>query len=139
VNGSNPPLTPQRGDIYWAELPPLESVGSEQHGRRPVLVVSEVVVVSVDSVNQQIPTCVVIPLSGSLTKTPRQFRIRIPQSEKIDVPGTTGCPGDSLALTEQIRVISVNRIDRRKGKVARVTPQALAAIEAGIKYVLKLA
>lgn len=84
------------------------------------------------------PVCIIVPLTGELAKTPRQFRIRIPRAEKVDVPGTTGCPGDSLALTEQIRVISIDRLDARKGKVAHVTPQAIAAVEAGIKYVLKL-
>jgi len=131
-------LAPRRGEIYWAELPELESVGSEQRGRRPVLVMSEVLIVSVDNVNKDVPICVIVPLTGVITKTPRQFRIRIPQSEKIDEPGTSGCPGDSLALTEQIRCISVSRLDKRKGKVAQVTPQAIAAVEAGIKYVLKL-
>lgn len=131
-------LAPRRGEIYWAELPELESVGSEQRGRRPVLVMSEVLVVSVDNINRDVPICIIVPLTGVLTKTPRQFRIRIPQAEKIDEPGTGGCPGDSLALTEQIRCISVERFDKRKGKVARVTPQAIAAVEAGIKYVLKL-
>ena len=100
---------------------------------------SEVLVVSVDNVNRDVPICVIVPLTTSTTKTPRQFRIRIPQAEKIDVTGTSGCPGDSLALTEQVRCISVSRIDKKKGKVATVTPQALAAVEIGLKYVLKLA
>ncbi|MGH9873919.1 MAG: type II toxin-antitoxin system PemK/MazF family toxin [Pyrinomonadaceae bacterium] len=128
---------PQRGDIFWANLPSLESVGSEQRGTRPVLVMSEVMVVSVDQLNQRIPVCVIVPLSAQVQKENRVNRILIPENQKISEPGTRGCPGDSLALTEQIRCISVDRLDGQR--VGRAKPGAIAAVETGIKYVLRLA
>lgn len=125
-----PPQTPQRGDIFWASLPAYQSVGSEQRGTRPVLVVS------VDSINSRLPICVVVPLSEQVQKVNRLFRILILEAEKIDEPGTIGCPGESLALTEHIRSISRDRLDPQR--VARLRPNAMAAVEAGIKYVLRL-
>ncbi|MEW6211538.1 MAG: type II toxin-antitoxin system PemK/MazF family toxin [Acidobacteriota bacterium] len=121
---------PKRGDIFWASLPAGESAGSEQHGTRPVLVIS------VDIINENLPICVIVPLSNQLHKENRHHRIRIVESEKIQEPGTRGCPGDSLALTEQLRCISRNRLDANR--VARLKPIAMGAVEAGIKYVLGL-
>src|SRR5882762_2592945 len=100
-----PPSNPQRGDIFWADFPAIDSVGSEQRGRRPVLVVSA------NSLNQNLPIVVVVPLTSQTQKKNRQFRIVIPESQKISEPGTLGCPGESLALTEQVRMISKNRLD----------------------------
>ena len=122
--------TPQRGDIFWAAFPAYQSEGSEQHGRRPVLVVS------VDQINRALPICIIVPLSSQAHKQNRQFRILIPENEKIPEPGPNGCPGDSVALTEQIRSVSRDRLDPQR--VARVKPAAIAAVEAGIKYVLRL-
>ena len=120
--------TPHRGDIFWADLPDHDSAGSEQKGRRPV------VVISVDVVNSTLPICVVVPLTGKLDKPNPLHRIRVHESSKIQESGTGGCKGDSLALTEQIRCISRSRLDAKR--VARLTPVAIAAIEAGVKYVL---
>jgi mRNA-degrading endonuclease toxin of MazEF toxin-antitoxin module len=125
------PPQPERGDIFWASFPTYQSTGSEQRGNRPVLVVSA------DKINQSgMPICVVVPLSTQVHKANRQFRILIPENQKIPEPGTSGCPGDSVALTEQIRSISTDRLDAQR--VAKVKPAATAAVEAGIKYVLRL-
>ncbi len=124
---SNPP---QRGDIFWADFPKEHSVGSEQYGRRPVLVVSA------NSINQAIPTVVIVPLTSQTQKKNRQFRIAIPESQKIPEPGTAGCPGESIALTEQVRMVSTIRLDNQR--VARVTGSAIGAVEAGLSFVLSI-
>lgn len=121
---------PERGDIFYADIPEGESVGSEQRGRRPVLVVS------VNIINSNLPVCVVIPLSKQLHKKNRQHRILISESEKIQSPNTGGCKGDSLVLTEQIRMISRDRLDPKK--IAKLKPMGLGAVEAGMKYILGL-
>ena len=122
--------TPQRGDIFWATFPGYQSEGSEQRGDRPVLVIS------VDQINRALPICVIVPLSTQTHKANRQFRILIPENEKLAEPGTTGCPGESVALTEHIRSVSRDRLQPRR--VARAKPAAMGAVEAGIKYVLRL-
>jgi mRNA interferase MazF len=125
-----PSQTPQRGDIFWASFPGYQSVGSEQRGDRPVLVVS------VDQINRAYPICQIVPLSERVHKANRLFRILIPENEKIPEPGTAGCPGESVALTEQMRCVSRDRL--KPQRVARAKPAAMAAVEAGIKYVLRL-
>lgn len=121
---------PQRGDIFWADLPLTESVGSEQYGKRPVLVVSA------DMINSRLPIVVIVPLTGSPKKKPGFFRILIPEQEKTPEPGTKGCPGDSIALTEQIRTVSRSRLEAKR--VGYVSNIAMAAVEAGIAYVLSM-
>jgi len=126
---------PRRGDIFWADLPSAESVGSEQYGRRPVLVLSA------DTINRSLPICIVVPLTSVLdkAKTNRQHRIIILERYKIADPSDPNyslCKGDSLALTEQIRCISRNRLGDRR--VASVEPIGVNAVEAGVRYVLGL-
>lgn len=122
--------SPQRGDIFWAEVLKSETRGSEQFNRRPWLIVSKTIL------NSRIPVVVAVPLSTRVEKQNRWFRILVPAREKTAESGTNGCPGDSLALTEQIRVLSVERLDAVRA--ARVTSKALAAVEAGIAFVLDM-
>ena len=122
-----PAIDPQRGDIFWAGIPPNTTSGSEQHGRRPVLVIS------VNVINRGLPIVVVVPLTTKTYKANRYFRILIPESQKIQEPGTSGCTGDSLALTEQVRVMDKSQLDDRR--IARLVPAAIAAVETGLRYV----
>ena len=140
----NPPTParaiPSRGDIWWAKFPQLETVGSEQGKDRPIVVLSvgplPVVVITADPINAALPKiCIVVPLSSIVEKANRQFRILIPESQKITEPGTGGCPGDSVALTEQTRCISTERLCNQK-RVGRLKTEAIASVEAGVRYVL---
>lgn len=121
------------------DFPQYESKGSEQEGKRPVVVLSvkplHVLVMSVDSVNEALPICTVVPLSSVSTKANRQFRILIPESQKVPEVGTRGCPGESVALTEQTRCVSIERFLDQK-RVARLKTEAIAAVEAGVRFVL---
>jgi len=123
-----PPTSVKRGDIFWGTFPEDESTGREQHGRRPCLVVS------VNTVNDRLDVVVIVPLSSKIMKVNRQFRILIPENHKITEVGTNGCPGESVALCEQVRLISKARLDDIR--VAHLTPTAIASVEAGLAYVL---
>ena len=114
---------PKRGDIYWADFPKTEGLGSEQVGRRPV------VIVSTNLINSTSPIVVIVPLSARVSKANRQHRILIPENEKISEPDTEGCGGESLALTEQVRVLSRERLYGKR--VARLTPKGLSAVRSG--------
>jgi mRNA-degrading endonuclease toxin of MazEF toxin-antitoxin module len=124
---------PQRDDIYWLDVKPKQTEGSEQHGYRPW------VVMSVNSINNQLPIVVAVPLSEQVHKIQgaRLFSILIPEEEKIQEPAhPKGCKGQSLALTEQVRVLSISRI---KGpRAATLAPKAIAAIEVGLAFVLQI-
>jgi mRNA-degrading endonuclease toxin of MazEF toxin-antitoxin module len=128
-----PAPRPQRGDIYWLEMKQDQTKGSEQYGYRPWLVVS------VNSINTQLPIVVAVPLTAELHKieNARQFRILIPDSQKIQEPGhPKGCKGDSLALTEQVRVLSIERLPSQRA--ARLPERAMGAVEAGIAFVIDI-
>ena len=76
----------KRGDVYWAELKPRS--GSEQQGRRPVIIVSH------DAFNQSRNwrSIIVVPLSTSQAQAKRGLTaIFLSQ-------GTANLPQDSVAL-----------------------------------------
>jgi mRNA-degrading endonuclease toxin of MazEF toxin-antitoxin module len=92
---------------------------------------------SVDTINSQLPVVIAVPLTTELHKIEkcRMFRILIPDSQKIQEPShPKGCHGESLALTEQVRVLSIERLPSMRA--ASLTPRAIGAVEAGIAFVM---
>ena len=81
-----------RGELYTAQLDPV--VGSEQGGRRPVLVVQN------DQGNRFSPTVIVLALTSQLQKA------RLPTHVTIRA-GETGLSRDSVAMAEQLRIASI--------------------------------
>ena len=83
----------KRGDVYWADLIPRS--GSEQAGRRPVVVISH------DAFNQTPGwrSIIVVPLSTS----PRQAG-RGPTAVPVR-RGTAGLTRDSVALCHQVTTL----------------------------------
>jgi len=93
--------TIRRGDLLYADLNP--TIGSEQGGLRPVLVVQN------NAGNTHSPTIVVVPITHNLNKRVLPTHVVIPQSSGLDT--------DSLALVEQIRTIDRSRIAGYIGQV----------------------
>lgn len=104
-------MTPRQRDVWLAELDP--TVGHEQAGRRPV------VVVSVDQLNQAQPPglAIVVPL----TSTDRGQRLHVPIE-----PPEGGLERRSFALVEMIRSVSHRRLIERRGTVRPATLQEIA-------------
>lgn len=109
-----PPDVPRRGEVYFANLDPVE--GSEQGGDRPV------VVVSLDSANRGLPVVVV----AAITRT---IRNRTSVVAPILPPGSP-LPDESAVLTFQIRTLDYRRRLRRY--VGALTPQQMAAVSRGL-------
>ena len=96
------------GQIYW--LRPDSTVGREQSGRRPAVVVSG------HGFNEAITMLAwVVPV----TTRDRGLNNHVP------LLGPTGLGRQSFGMTEQLRVISRERID---GLIGRVDAQTLAHI-----------
>lgn len=93
----------KRYDIVQADL--SGTVGSEQGGVRPVLIIQN------DIGNLHSPTTIVMPLSTRV-KNPNQ-----PTHTLIRSSADTGLKIDSILLGEQMRVISNQRIKRKIGVV----------------------
>jgi mRNA interferase MazF len=85
--------------VVFANLDP--SIGSEQAGRRPVLIVSN------EDANQILSNVTVLPL----TSTQRQLY----PAEVLLTAGVAGQPRDSIVMAHQIRTISKQRIDQIYG------------------------
>ena len=91
----------KRGNVFIADLDP--TVGSEQYGRRPVVILSN------DLNNKYSPTILVAPLTKILKKTKLPTHIMIIKNYFLKY--------DSLILLEQIRTIDKSRLVSYIGKV----------------------
>lgn len=85
-----------RGEVWDAFLDPTK--GSEQQGLRPCVVVSP------DSMNEQLETIIVVPLTTKLKDWPTRVH--------TEVNGLMG-----QAACEQIRTISRSRLKKKKAKL----------------------
>ncbi len=112
-----------RGEIYWADLSPRS--GSEQKGRRPVLVVSR------DALNQieSWRSINVVPLSTSTAQARRGLTVATFQA------GTAGLDRDTSALCHQITTLDRSKLISLIGTL----PDAdLARVEVALKIALEL-
>ena len=92
---------PRRGEIYIANLDPI--IGSEQGGRRPVLIIQN------DISNQYSPVVIV----ASITSAPA--RVANPVDVMIIEPGESGLRPSSRILLNQIKTIDKRRLHRYIG------------------------
>ena len=92
----------KRGDIYLADLNP--TVGSEQGGERPVIVVQN------NTGNRYSPTIIVVAVSSKVYK----------KDLPVHVDLTSNClPKKSIALLEQVRTIDKKRLKEYVGRVSK--------------------
>ena len=90
----------RRGDLFWVDLNPVK--GSEQAGRRPVVVIQN------DVGNEAAPTVIVAPLTTKNFTKQYPFNVHVPR-------GVAGLKENSTVLLSQIRTIDKVRLDRRIG------------------------
>lgn len=102
----------QRGDIWNVVLDPIK--GSEQAGVRPCVVISP------DSMNQELETVIVLPLSTKKKDWPTRVDTMV-----NDVPGQVLC--------EQIRTVSKTRL---KAKVSKLKITELFEVKLVLKQML---
>lgn len=89
--------------IFMADLNPV--TGSEQQGRRPVLVVSD------ETTNSVMPVVTILPVT-SLKKGRRVY-----PNEVLLKKGVAGLDAVSIALAHQIRTISKQRLMNCLGEI----------------------
>jgi mRNA interferase MazF len=113
----------KRGEVYWADLVPRS--GSEQTGRRPVILVSH------DGFNQTPGwrSIIVIPISTSPSQRMRGLTV-------VEIPGgTAGLPKNSLAVCHQVTTLDRAKLTKRIGGLPS---EVLREVEAGLKAALDL-
>jgi mRNA interferase MazF len=108
-------MTPvRRGDLFLARLDP--TVGSEQAGVRPVLVVQS------DLANPYFRTVLSAPISASPKARQREFTVRLSADEG-------GLSRDSAVLVFQIRTLDRTRLLK---KIGHLSPARMAEVERAI-------
>ena len=105
-----------RGEIYWAELDP--TLGHEQSGRRPVLILSE------DIFNARSGTVIAVAI------TSQEPRAGYPLT--LEILGV-GLPKRSWVKISQIRTLSVQRLGSKLGEA---TAEDVTTILEGLNEIL---
>jgi mRNA interferase MazF len=110
-----------RGAVVVVELDP--TLGREQHGTRPCIVVSDPDVIG----DQRFPLVCVVPITG----TPGEGLLYPPLA-----PGQSGLAKASFALIDHLRSIDKRRIRQVFGELTR---EEIAAIDDGLAMFLGMA
>ena len=113
----------KRGEVYWADLVPRS--GSEQQGRRPVVIVSN------DALNQiqSWRSIIVVPLSTSAMQ-----RKRGPSAILLS-KGAAGLRRECVALCHQVTTLDRSKFTQRIGELSSTE---LNLVEDGLKAALDL-
>ena len=91
----------RQGEIWFADLNPTK--GSEQSGKRPVVIVSG------DTLNDTLPIVIVVPITSKIKSYPTCVLLLASKAN--------GLKEDSEAVPFQIRAISKKRLAKRTGSV----------------------
>ncbi len=110
----------KRGEIYDAHLEPVE--GSEQGGTRPVIIVSR------DAINAYSPVVLAVPC------TTYRSNKRIYPTQVLIKASDGGLISDSIAMADQVRVLSKTRLLKLRGtlnneKIAQLNQALLIALD----------
>jgi mRNA interferase MazF len=107
-----------RGDVYFAALDP--TVGSEQGGHRPVLIVQN------NAGNRFSPTVIIAPITS---------RLRPELPTHLPLSSIKGLRAGSVALLEQLRTIDKQRLGRYVGTLGTV---GMCVVDAALAVSLNL-
>ena len=113
----------KRGEVYWADLVPRS--GSEQTGRRPVILVSHV------GFNQTPAwkSIIVVPISTSASQGKRGPTV-------VELPGgSAGLPKSSFAVCHQVTTLDRAKLTR---KVGTLPSEFLREVEEALKAAMDL-
>ena len=113
----------KRGEVWWADLSPRS--GSEQRGRRPVVIVSH------DAFNQTEAwqSIIVVPFSTSVTQSRRG-----PTAPSLP-RGAAGLPRGSVALCHQVTTLDRSKLTQ---SIGTLPADAQQLVEDGLKAALCL-
>lgn len=105
-----------RGEIYWAHIDP--TVGNEQQGRRPVLILSQ------DVFNDRSGTVIAVALTSQEPRTGFPLTMEIESSQ---------LPKRSWVKISQVRILSTQRLGP---KISKVTVEEIEEVLDGLGEIL---
>jgi mRNA interferase MazF len=115
-------MTILRGEVYFVDLSP--TIGREQAGRRPVVVVSR------DELNQSPLVVAVVPGTRG-SKVPVDY----PQNARV-AAGEANLPDETVSLTFQVRALDPRRfVGPPEGSLS---PAAMAVVDQALAWSLSL-
>jgi mRNA interferase MazF len=109
----------KRGQIYYADLSPV--VGSEQGGKRPVLIIQN------DIGNKYAPTVIAAVITSRHTKANLPTHIWLNEE--------SGLPKESMVECEQLRTLDKKRLGEFMGTVSK---EVMKEIDKGLRISLWL-
>ncbi len=113
-----------RGDVLLVELQsPAGSAGHEQTGRRPAIAVQT------DAASANLPTLIIVPLTGKLSA------LRFPHTIRVEPSNVNGLNQPSVLLAFQLRAIDRRRILETIG---RLEQDYLDQLDAEMRHMLSL-
>ena len=104
----------RRGEVYYADLRP--TVGSEQDGVRPVLVIQN------DAGNKRSPTVIVAAITSRQTKPHIPTHVGVGRVPQMD--------SRSIVLLEQVRTIDKSRL---RDYVGSLSPDTMRRVDKAVK------
>lgn len=107
---SDPSRQLARGDVVWIAPDPV--VGGEQKGRRPAVIVA-----SNEYLTRVPRLAIILPVTSSNRGWPNHVSLPSPEA---------GLSEQSFAMTEQVRTIDRQRIERRVGHVGQAAMAQIA-------------
>ena len=110
----------RRGEVYYANLSPV--IGSEQGGRRPVLIIQN------DVGNRYSPTVIVAAITAQISKGRLPTHVELSAEE-------CHLERDSVVLLEQLRTIDKQRL---KDKVCHLDEDIMKKVNRGLMISLEL-
>ena len=110
----------RRGDLFYVDLNPTK--GSEQRGRRPVLILQN------DIGNEVSPTTIIAPLTTKSFTKEYPTNVHIPK-------GIAGLKENSTILLSQIRTIDKSRFEH---KIGYLPESYMAKVDEAIRVSLEL-
>ena len=103
----------RQGEIWFADLNPTK--GSEQSGKRPVVIVSG------NTLNDTLPIIIVVPITSKIKLYPTCIL--------LSANKTNGLKKDSEAIPFQVRAVTKKRLIKRTG---HITEEELREILRGL-------
>ena len=123
------PLEIKQGEIYWVNVNDLDVKGSEQQKHRPYVIVSRTLI------NRLGKNVVGVPLSTKVHKA-SAHRVVLPVQYMVKNPACPRELSDSVALTDHIRVLDIDRLEQPK--MGHLTQTAIGGLELALSYLFDI-
>jgi mRNA-degrading endonuclease toxin of MazEF toxin-antitoxin module len=119
----------KQGEIYWVKMGTGSTQGSEQQKDRPYVIVSK------NQINRLGQNVVGVPFT-SQTRKACAHRVLLPLSHMVPDAASSRQLKESVALTDQIRVLDIGRLEQPK--MGELSETARNGIEGALAFLFDI-